>query len=77
MQNTFSILLHTLLPYFVSGYHSEDVIAPLWTMKDKIGSLKIKGYQFSESGDGKGKCDRVRKTFLNFYTCIWENSLLF
>ena len=38
-------------------YHSESNIIPLWTAND--GQIKIKRYQFSESGDGKSKADGV------------------
>ena len=63
--------LKSLISYFLhsSTYKSEHNIIPLWTMRKETG-IKIKGYKFSASGDGKSVCDgfsAIMKRVANSY----------
>ena len=54
------IILSIMIIYFFSStYHSENLILPLWTSRKDFGSLKLVGYTFSTSGDGKDRCDAI------------------
>lgn len=40
-------------------YHSQFLLVPLWSIRDKIEGLRIMGYSFSAAGAGKDRCDSV------------------